>query len=515
MPLSHNNIKPPRDAKGQRALKVLKRTSGSVTQSRLPARSAANLKHCHSLKGRRDIIRIDKQDWEERVGTILRLVEQHRYERTNALYHAMAHVEGLLLEAQGREQTLHEMTVELRRTAAYLKTLMDSMPDMLLVTDPEGQITEANWATERLSGLGRAELIGRRYESLFVECDQAQGAIAAVLAAREISDYDLTLIGREGSAIPVMANATVLASPDGGITGVLINARDVSELKRAQAELELYARELGRANKDPEQFASVASHDLQEPLKNLGGQAQRMAERYRENLDAQARRNLTEMVEQTSHMRELIEGVLSYSRVDADEEAFATTDCEAVFAEALTNLRAAIEESAIIITHDPLPEVKAATSQLLRIFQNLLSNAIKYRDPAKSPNTIHVSAERIERSPVAPAATETRVAPGAPAEVPNGWLFSVRGNGIGIDEEFQQEIFKMFVRLHPRAEYPGSGIGLAIVARIVERHGGTIWVESEPGEGSIFCFTLPDDPSPKHTRLGGSAEGGPDGQGSA
>ena len=473
-----------RDAKGASDLKIIERTSASVLQSRLPPRSGRHLKHCHSLKASRQIVRIDRREWEERVAEMLRICERHRWEKANSLHNALDRVALLLRAAQERQRELEATTGRLEQTTSYLQTLMDSMADILIATDPGGRITEANRAAGRLAGYTREELVGRPFAGLFAEAELAAGGIETVLARRQLTDYELTLVLKDGGTIPVLLNATALVDAQDRATGALVNARDMTELKRAQETLEQYATELARANEDLEEFASVASHDLQEPLKRVTRYASGLAERFGAQLGAEARQEIAFMVEQAENMQNLIRNVLAYARAGVEDKAAEPIDGNQVLERALQNLRGAIEESRVRVTWDPLPVVDADVDQLVRVFQNLIGNAIKYRDPESAEPAVHVSAERVET-------TERSPPEGAPG---SGWLFSVTDDGIGVDPDFQDEIFDMFVRLHTAEEFPGAGMGLAIVRKIVGRHGGVIWVESRPDEGSTFCFILPEGP---------------------
>jgi signal transduction histidine kinase len=227
------------------------------------------------------------------------------------------------------------------------------------------------------------------------------------------------------------------------------------------------AEELRRSNRELEQFAYVASHDLQEPLRMVAGYTQLLAKRYGDILDQTAKEYIGFAVDGAKRMQGLIEDLLTYSRVGSRGEAFASTNCEAVLGKTLAGLQIAIRECGAIVTHDPLPTVVGDEFQLGQLFQNLLGNAIKYRD-SEAPQ-VHVSCKQ-----------ETEQ-----------WTFAVKDNGIGIEPQYRERIFQIFQRLHTREEYEGSGIGLAVCKKIVERHGGQIWVESEVGKGSTFYFTLP------------------------
>ncbi len=241
----------------------------------------------------------------------------------------------------------------------------------------------------------------------------------------------------------------------------------VAERRRAHRALQRQAAELARSNAELQQFAYVASHDLQEPLRMVTSFVQLLGQRYRGRLDEDANEFIGYAVEGALRMRGLINDLLAFSRSDTAAEAAQPTDCEVVLSRALADLSVSIEESGAVITRDAMPIVMADASQLTQVFQNLIGNAIKFRGE-KRPE-IHVGATPQHEA----------------------WLFSIRDNGIGIHPDHAERIFDMFQRLHPRDRYPGSGIGLAICKKIVARHGGRIWVESGPGRGATFCFTLP------------------------
>jgi PAS domain S-box-containing protein len=237
-------------------------------------------------------------------------------------------------------------------------------------------------------------------------------------------------------------------------------------LRLAHDELEAQARDLTRSNEELQQFAYVASHDLQEPLRMISSYTQLLGRRYGDRLDGDAKEFMEFIVDGAARMKQLIEDLLAYSRVGTRGREFQDVDSGATLAKALANLRAAQEASGAKITHDPMPRVIADPAQLTQMFQNLIGNAMKFRG-AEAP-AVRVSAE-----------TRDQV-----------WVFTVKDNGIGLDPQYADRIFMMFQRLHNKSEYPGTGIGLAICKKIVERHGGRIWVDSQPGHGSTFGFTL-------------------------
>ncbi len=260
-----------------------------------------------------------------------------------------------------------------------------------------------------------------------------------------------------------------MLSPVNSAEGMLVTAtiRDISIRKRSEANLLQKVRELNRSNEELTQFAHTASHDLQEPLRMVASYTQLIARRYKGRLDSDADEFLAFAVDGATRMQRLIQELLTYSSVDSNGTELSDISSEAALRQALANLKDVIADSGASVTHEPLPAVFANEMQLVQLFQNLIGNAIKYR-ASRAPE-VHVAAS---------AAADGR------------WRFSVKDNGIGIEPQHFERIFKMFERLHRREDFSGSGIGLAICKKIVEHHGGTISVESQPGQGSTFAFTL-------------------------
>ncbi|MBD2465084.1 GAF domain-containing protein [Oscillatoria sp. FACHB-1407] len=227
-------------------------------------------------------------------------------------------------------------------------------------------------------------------------------------------------------------------------------------------------QELARSNAELQQFAYIASHDLQEPLRMISSYLQLLERRYKNHLDADANDFIAYAVDGANRMKTLIDDLLAYSRVGTRGKPFERVDCTTLMKEAIANLQIAIKEKQAVITWNDLPEVMADPTQLTQLFQNLIGNAIKFHNCACP--SVHITAQRQAEQ----------------------WLFSVKDNGIGIDPQYAERIFVIFQRLHNRSEYAGNGIGLSICKKIVERHEGQIWVESVPGNGSNFCFTIPE-----------------------
>lgn len=248
----------------------------------------------------------------------------------------------------------------------------------------------------------------------------------------------------------------------------------VEQIQTAENQLRELNSELIRSNAELQQFAYVASHDLQEPLRMVASYTQLLAKRYKGKLDSDADEFIAYAVDGATRMQRLINDLLAYSRVTSQGKTFEEVDCDLLLDGVLSTLHLTIEENHAVITHDVLPKVTADGGQLGQLLQNLVSNAIKFHGAA--PPRVHVSAERRDHE----------------------WLFSVRDNGIGLDPQFANRIFVIFQRLHNREEYPGTGIGLALCKKIVERHGGKIWVESHVGRGATFYFTIPVDQRTDH-----------------
>jgi PAS domain S-box-containing protein len=351
---------------------------------------------------------------------------------------------------------------------------LEAASDAIVVVNQCEDIVLLNIQAEKQFGYSCDELVGQKVENIIPKgiserlC--AEGLCSAEDPCAQRIGSSLHLAGRKknGSTFPI----ELILSPLNCSQGVLVMAviRDITIRRAAEAQrLQLLqtVEELKRSNEALAQFASVASHDLQEPLRMVASYTQILSRRYKGRLDADADEFIAFAVDGAARMQRLIQNLLAYSRVGTELGELPNSSSEEALHRALLNLRAAIQESGAQVTHDPLPTVKADETQLTQVFQNLVGNAIKYHN-ATVP-LVHISADTIGEAK---------------------WVFSVRDNGPGIDSQYVERIFGMFQRLHKREKFAGSGLGLAICKRIVERHGGTISVESHPGKGSTFRFAL-------------------------
>ena len=362
----------------------------------------------------------------------------------------------------------------LRLAGAYNRSLLEASLDPLVTIGRDGTVTDVNAATETVTGFSREALVGTDFADYFTDPEKARAGYRQVFRESLVRDYALEIRRRDGGTTPVLYNASVFRDESGKVAGVFAAARDITERKRAEEALNRQAEELARSNAELEKFAYVASHDLQEPLRMISGFSQLLARRYREKLGPEADEFIGYVVDGTNRMQRLINDLLAYSRLGTRGGEFESTDVSLVLERTMQNLRAAIEESGALVSHDPMPTVTADGIQLAQLFQNLIGNAVKFRGEPRP--RVHVSA-RLEGGE---------------------WIFSVKDNGIGIEPKYFGRIFTIFQRLHGNTEYPGTGIGLAICRKIAERHGGRIWVESETGKGSTFFFSIIEKGGNKH-----------------
>jgi PAS domain S-box-containing protein len=372
-------------------------------------------------------------------------------------------------------ETLNQMIQDLKKQRAqlvekaYVENIIRSMINTLIVIDPSGTIKTVNRAACELLGYKEEELLGKPLAQIFAEDPPLPASgLDGSMEQAFVSQVESAYLAKDGRKIPVLFSSAVLQGDRGKIEGIVCVAQDITDLKQAEQALKQRAEELARSNKELEQFAYVASHDLQQPLRMITSFTQLLARRYKDKLDSEADEFIRYAVEGGSRMQLLINDLLAYSRVGSRGKPFAPTDCTKLAAEAVANLKLAIEESHAAVTSDGLPTVMADGSQLRQVFQNLLDNAVKFRQK-DVPLQVHIFVKRQDSE----------------------WVFAIRDNGIGIDPKHFNRLFVIFQRLHTEAEYPGTGIGLAICKKTIERHGGRIWVESQPGQGSTFYFAIP------------------------
>ncbi|MGA9086377.1 MAG: ATP-binding protein [Methanoregula sp.] len=347
----------------------------------------------------------------------------------------------------------------------YLKTIFNFVQTGLVVLNADThEIIDVNPRAVDMIGAAREQIIGAVCHQFI--CPAQKGKCPITDLGMRVDNSERIMLTAKGVRVPIIKSVIPITINNRHY--LLESIFDISNLKAAEAEIQKKTDELARSNLELQQFAYIASHDLQEPLRAISGFTELLAKRYQGQLDERADKYISFITEGSLRMQQMIQDLLSYSRVQTQAHEFAKTDSKAALDRALGNLRVAIQKSNASITNDPLPEIIAEGDQIALVFQNLIGNAIKYQRPQVTP-VIHISAQKGEKD----------------------WLFSVADNGIGIDEKYADRLFKIFQRLHTRDEYPGTGIGLAICKRIIERHGGTIWLKSRPGEGTTFYFTIP------------------------
>jgi PAS domain S-box-containing protein len=350
-----------------------------------------------------------------------------------------------------------------RSADTRFRAVVESAPSGMVMIDRAGTITLVNRETERLFGYAREEILGQPIERLVPERFRrghpafrtkffADPQTRAMGAGREL--YGLR---KDGAEIPVEIGLNPIKTGEGSF--VLASIIDITERRRSEDELR-------RSNAELEQFAYVASHDLQEPLRMVANYTELLAQRYAGQIDERADKYIRYASDGARRMQRLVADLLAYSRVGSQGKPLVPVEADQVLQAVTHALQRLLRESGGLVESDPLPRVQADEGQLHQLLQNLISNAIKFRSQA--PPRVRITAQ------------------------PQGqrWLFQVSDNGIGIDMQYAQRVFQMFQRLHELGRYEGSGIGLAIAKRIVERHGGTIWIDSAPGQGSTVSFTL-------------------------
>jgi len=420
---------------------------------------------------------LEMQDEEQRLFGARNAEATRQLEHTKIVL-ALGSLVGLLIALVAEWSVRHENVKRgraeetLRGMEGRYRGLLEAAPDAMVVVNQGGEIVLLNVQAEKQFGYRADELVGQKVKNIipqgFAERLIADGTRSAAEALAQQIGTGIELSGRrkDGSEFPI----EIMLSPLENAEGILVTAaiRNISMRKNADLHLVQKVEELNRSNEELQQFTYVASHDLQEPLRMVASYTQLLASRYKGKLDADADEFIDFAVDGCNRMQRLIQDLLAYSRSGTDGKAMQKRSSEDALNNALKNLIGTIAESGAVVTHDALPVITTDDTQLEQVFQNLVGNAIKYR--GTEVPTVHISAAR------------------------NGldeWIFSVRDNGLGIEEQYFERIFILFQRLHGRTEFKGTGIGLAICKKIVEGLGGRIWVESQVGKGSTFYFALP------------------------
>ena len=443
------------------------------------------------------------------------LTIRHRSGRTtDVLYNAAVfhdesgNVQGVL--ATARDITERKaMERVLQRSEARYRSLVTATAQIIWTTDATGQVFEDIPSWRNFTGQTFEDIRGAGWTEAVHPMDRERvlGIWQKAIQSRSHYEAEYQLRRRDGTYHHFVVRGVPVLAPDGTIREWIGACTDVSARKAAEAELDRYrehleelvgqrtaeletangqlqreiaererteaivrqtAQDLARSNRDLEQFAYVASHDLQEPLRAWRGYMQLLQRRYQDKLDAPAHKFIAGATDGAIRMQNLIDDLLSFSRVGTRGKEFHPANLEQALQNALKSLRIRLQETGAKVTHEPLPTLSVDATQITQVFQNLIGNALKFR--ADRVPEVHVSAQPEEGQ----------------------WSFAVRDNGVGIEPQYFERVFQIFQRLHTRREYPGTGIGLAICKRIVERHGGAIWVESQPGQGATFHFTIPE-----------------------
>jgi PAS domain S-box-containing protein len=374
-------------------------------------------------------------------------------------------------DLRGFSEFSHDLT-ESKESAAKYRGLLEAAPDAMVVVNRAGVIVLVNVQAEKQFGYRRDEMVGQQVMNIIPEgfaerlIADAARSTAEALAQHIGAGIELSGRRKDGTEFPIEMMLSPLVSAEGTLVTAAI--RNISARKKSEQELAVANQVLEESNLELKQFAYIASHDLQTPLRSITGFVQLLQQEYEGKLDEQAQDWIRRTVGAVAVMQTLISDLLSYSRVEAHFRPFTQIPFLDVVNDALVLLESSIHDSGGQVACGKLPIVMGDRSQLVQLMQNLIGNGLAYR--SDKPPHIHISAERSGKD----------------------WIFSISDNGIGIDPKHYEQIFEIFKRLHNQKDKPGTGIGLAVCRRVVNRHGGKIWVESEPGHGCTFHFTIPE-----------------------
>jgi PAS domain S-box-containing protein len=373
---------------------------------------------------------------------------------------------------------------EAEATSLRLAAIVESSDDAIISKSLDGIITSWNAAAERLFGYRAEEIMGRSILRLIPEDRHAEEdeLLARLRRGEQVVAFETARRTKDGRRLDVSLTISPLRNEQGTIVGASKILRDITARKHAEGERARLFADVQRVNAELQQFAYTVSHDLNQPLRTITYFTTMLAQHYPDTLDAEADEYLTFIRNGAQRLQQMLADLLAYTRLGGAVPQVTAVDCEALLAQVLSDLRLAIKESQAAITHGPLPTVAGDATRLTQVLQNLLDNALKFRGAA--PARVHLAARRTE----------------------SGWEFAVRDQGIGLDPAQSERIFQVFQRLHPRSAYPGTGMGLAICKRIIEQYGGRLWVDSRPGAGATFYFTLGQ--APQHVDGTGSPKRG-------
>ncbi|MCZ3366556.1 sensor histidine kinase [Methanobacterium veterum] len=364
------------------------------------------------------------------------------------------------------EDQIEERMAEVKRLA----NIVESSDDAIIGMDLNFRISSWNHGAVEMYGYSSGEIIGKHIFILMEPEEQVNNLrlIERAKNGESIEHVELECLKKDGSHFYLSITFSPIKNDKGNIVGISSISKDITRRKNAEEQLKDTINELKRSNDELQQFAFITSHDLQEPLRTIASYAQLIERRYKGKLDNEADEFIEFMVDGAKRMKQMIQGLLDYSRIETKGGKFQDFNAGSALNHALNNLGPVINENNAEVTYDALPIIFADENQMIRVFQNLIGNALKFHSAGLKPK-IHISASK---------------------EI-KGYIFSVADNGIGLEKEYCDKIFEVFKRLHSVGEYDGAGIGLAIVKRIIDRHNGKIWVESEYGEGSTFYFMIP------------------------
>ena len=380
---------------------------------------------------------------------------------TPIFYHSIPHIITVMRDITERKKA--------EEIQSQLASLVVNSDDAIYSLSLEGTIQSWNPGAHSLYGYRESEIVGMPISTLLLpeNSDESKYFIDKFNKGEQIVSYETKQNKKDKTTLDVSITVSPIREASGLITGASIIARDITFRKKVEEELRKFAEELALTNEELYVFSYAASHDLQEPLRSIQAFIEVLKDKYKSKLGKDISEYITSADEGVTRMYRLITDFLTYSRVGTQKAEQGLVDCNAAAKEALSNLSAAVKQSQAKIHIGSLPTVYGNHLQISQVFQNLISNSIKYQGEKKP--VIDISAQKQN----------------------NHWLFSVKDNGIGIEEWFAERIFIIFQKLHDHKKYPGSGIGLALCKRVVEKHGGKIWFESEKGKGTNFLFTLP------------------------